>query len=1231
MDIYETGIDEPVKGVPRIRKILGGTAAVGLALLGQQRLSQHSVVDAVILYFIATVLFVAMFGNGAGDRLERHRVAAIKWRGRWTWGWAIVSLAAIALAVIAWRRFHFAQPSVDAWQLYAASIVVFVVAALICDGRSALFDKGAKWNWTLAVCLLAVVTLATVLRVYRLGQLPFGTWYDEAANGLEALRIINEPQYRPVYTDGVNSAGHYLFLIVAAFKLFGINIESIRLVSAVMGVGVVLAAYLAGREIFGNTIGLVFAVCLGVSRWAIDFSRLGMYNISTPLFELLTIAFLWRALRRGRITDYTLAGLSLGLGLCFYAAFQLFIVVIVFYVIYLALVDRAFVRKAGTGLLITAACTLLVMAPLVKFAYEKPDVYFSRVRNTSLFSDTAPDQRVQALLGNLRKHLLMFNYHGDPNGRHNLPGEPMLDPMTAALFVLGAGLSLWRVRRPRYLLMPVWLVVMLMGGVFSLDFEAPQSLRSIGAMPVAYMLAVVPLYELWKEWRESGGRYFPQVITLAVALLLLPIGYYNIDAYFNRQANDFASWNAFSTPETIAASILNSLDDQTEAYVISLFDGHPTIRFLTQNKVHYHRLDTTGHLPINQPADKNMVLILDGERQLLFDEARKIYPGATFQEIRPPFGGPVVLYTVRVSRTELAQLQGLTGTYYRGDTWAGPPVAVRRDATIDFTWPNAAPVALPFSVEWEGVLDVSTYGPHQFFLKAPGYAELYIGEERILQGNARGDQPLTAAVILARGNHTIRLRLVGAPGPVSLGWRPPDRAAEVIPARFLYVPPVASHGLLGRYFPNGDWQAPEAFAQIDPTFSLYFHITPLPRPYTVEWTGKIAIPQAGSYGFGLQSVDDSTLWIDGREITASRNHGQYHEGSVQLATGLHDIRIRYADHTDHTYIELYWIPPAANGAGRRQIIPPEVLFPPQKNYERIKMSSLAEVTFAPPADAAVTPPAAMLPGNVEIFASGLVAPKGIAVSTNGRVYVAEPDAKQVTIFSGDGALLKRISGGAEPFRAPFDLSVTKDGHLFVLDAGAGEIDVFDQDGGFIQSVPADPEALHRARGLNVDADGNIWVASTPQGDVVRLASGGEIAQRLGHPSGSEEWKDMQPIDVVSGGNGRVFVTDSGTHKLLTYDSDGRFLLAWDIPVANSMDGSHLAINDAGNVFMTEPESGRVVKLSPEGEKLGTWSVRTPQAPNVKPVGIAVDKEGAIWVADTDGGRIVRLAPGDRQN
>ena len=118
----------------------------------------------------------------------------------------------------------------------------------------------------------------------------------------------------------------------------------------------------------------------------------------------------------------------------------------------------------------------------------------------------------------------------------------------------------------------------------------------------------------------------------------------------------------------------------------------------------------------------------------------------------------------------------------------------------------------------------------------------------------------------------------------------------------------------------------------------------------------------------------------------------------------------------------------------------------------------------------------------------------------------------------------------------------------------------------------------------------------------------------------------QPVDVAVAADGVVYATDAAQNKLVRLTPAGRPERTWAIAVANSLDGAHLAFDAFGNLYVTDPEGGRVEKRDPSGEVIGVWSVAKLLNRPVKAVGLAVGQDGRIWVTDSDSGTVVVLEP-----
>jgi 4-amino-4-deoxy-L-arabinose transferase-like glycosyltransferase len=890
------------------------------SLAGQFMLRTDQPLIGAIFIVLAALFFVVIFRDqpGPGNWLTTETLGRQLFKLNW-WG-GISLVLAILFAALAFWLFGEDIPEYFPWLAHRISIGLLIFSSFWLNkstGISESQSNNKKWNWLEVGIFLAILVIAAFMRLYRLNQIPFGLWYDEADDGVNALRLLNSPEYLPVFVKSTALPAHYIYIIAFFFRILGVSTFSLRAVSVVFGLATVVAAFFTGQELFNRKLGLALAFFLAVARWDIIWSRIGMHGVSVPFFELLSVGFILQALRKQRLVDYSLAGLSLGLGLCFYPPLRLFPVVVGAFLLFLCLHRRDVFFLSWRGFLFLALAAIIVSIPISQFAIREPEIFFGRMKVVSIFTGKSSLEGWKAVAGTTHEHLLMFNYQGDNNGRHNLPGEPMLDPITGALLVLGVGLSLWRIRQPGSFLLLAWLLIMLVPAIFSLDFESPQSYRAIGSLPAAYLLAVVPIHALWQEWQQVSGKYSPALFILPFVIMLGAAGYSNYHVYFDLQAENSVSWLSFSTPETIIGKEIAGLDPQADVYVSIYYYDSPTIKFLAPNKA-FHRLETYDTFPIPSDGKKTMAFFVEAGREQLFLQAKQYYLNADFKEYKDPSGN-VVLYQIILSPSDIEASQGITASYYRNANWQEQPFLVTTEPTINVDWKDVDPSQFPSGVKWQGVLYADFYGPYRLILHSPSPAELYLDDVQIHLVE-EGDGVQTVEVVLAKGSHDLVLKTLEKKGHFELDWTPPGEQKQVlIPASNYFLPPISNNGLLGYYFANENWQGPPAVVQVNPWIHFYYYTQLLPVPFTVEWVGRININEEGRYGFMLDSVDESTLFIDDEQVTSENK-----EGGIYLSPGFHEFRLRYVDRANYAHINLYWIPPGSDWEN----IPQDVLFLP---------------------------------------------------------------------------------------------------------------------------------------------------------------------------------------------------------------------------------------------------------------------------------------------------------------
>lgn len=465
---------------------------------------------------------------------------------------------------------------------------------------------------------IAIITIAVFFRFCQLDTAPPGLWPDEAANGVDALKAIDSGHYSIFYP--ANNGREGLFINIQAFsiKLFGATPFALRLVSAIFGTLTVIGLYLLTRQLFTWRLAAIASFFLAISFWHVNFSRIGFRAIMLPLILVWAFYFLWRGLKTGHFKEFFLAGLIGGVGFYTYFSFRIApLIALILFANYWFYLKKDFAHskyeesktKLLRGFALMMLTVIIVALPLLYYFYTHPEDFLKREgRPISVF---AQDESLKELFLSVAGTLGMFNFKGDGNMRHNIPGWPELSLPIGLLFAIGflKELGHWLSRKHGHFstihtFLFSWFFVMLLPGFLST--EAPHALRTIGVVPVVMIFAaqgfwwLVSLISRYHQATDvhfytdktTYGKESMLLVSLTIAIFLSSLVFVEYSRYFRTWANDPGNKEAFTQKYVDISQYLNQNASNTPKYILAnegdvLVDGVPnnaqTIKFLTRS------------------------------------------------------------------------------------------------------------------------------------------------------------------------------------------------------------------------------------------------------------------------------------------------------------------------------------------------------------------------------------------------------------------------------------------------------------------------------------------------------------------------------------------------------------------------------------------------------------------------------------------------------------------------
>jgi sugar lactone lactonase YvrE len=306
-------------------------------------------------------------------------------------------------------------------------------------------------------------------------------------------------------------------------------------------------------------------------------------------------------------------------------------------------------------------------------------------------------------------------------------------------------------------------------------------------------------------------------------------------------------------------------------------------------------------------------------------------------------------------------------------------------------------------------------------------------------------------------------------------------------------------------------------------------------------------------------------------------------------------------------------------------------------------------------------------------------PAGMAMDSAGNLYFADPAANRVRKISTDGTITTVAGTGVAGFggengpataaflNGPMGVAVSPDGHLFIADTGNNRIREVLSDGTIGTFAgngnaglygdggsPIDA-AIHAPRAIVFDSSFNLFIADTLDHRVRKISNstntidtvvgkgqgfagdGGPATNALLNLPTSLALDSAGNLYIADQANGRIrkvstngtISTVAGTETVFTGDSG---------PAINALVSSPraVAVDGAGNVYISEPGENRIRKVTPDGTIVtiaGNGNCcysndggSATSAPLNLPWGLAVDPAGNVFVADSGNSAIRVLRP-----
>ena len=454
------------------------------------------------------------------------------------------------------------------------------------------------------IFIILMIIFSSILRLYKYKEYPGGINVDSAYNGIAILNLINDRTYRAYLPERYGRETFFLYLSIPFYYLSKDPFFRNSIPTIFFGILTVFVFLLLMREVFSIDFAIISSYLLMSSPFHLTYSRSGnVHNISPLLMLVLSLYFLVRVIKSGRMRYLILTGIASGIGLQSYKNFKIFFLFILTILIVETIQSNELTKKAKMiRLFLYVGVSFLVGLPIIIYAIKYPYSYL--FRELSIMIQQKPSLNIY--VKNLINFMSGFTLKAVDCGTYFSPKRAFLTGVKSVLFLIGLGCSLLFIREKPFNYIYILIFLHIMIAIVA----NPNASHITGMLIPIEILTALGILVVTSFIRLNKLKQYLVILILIITVIV------DVYRYFLIDQQDASVQFHYNIVETEAGKFAKALSKDYKIYMSLSLATNDTVRFINYNESGYsekrkHYKDAPAFRVFNPEIDIDEIRDLD--------------------------------------------------------------------------------------------------------------------------------------------------------------------------------------------------------------------------------------------------------------------------------------------------------------------------------------------------------------------------------------------------------------------------------------------------------------------------------------------------------------------------------------------------------------------------------------------------------------------------------------------